>query len=387
MKLLQNRDIVGVANQGGINLEDKPLGLLRSVFGYDQFKLKQKEIIDYVMTGGDCLVLMPTGGGKSLCYQIPAIARPGVGIIVSPLIALMQDQVDSLRQSGIKAAFINSTLDYEEVLKVYRDAAQGDLDLLYVAPERVMRPDFMEFMTRLDIALIAIDEAHCVSQWGHDFRPEYLKLGELGRRFSNVPVIAVTATANAMTRDEILNKLGLKNPETFVSSFDRPNINYQVVVKNSPKKQLISFLRQNHVGHSGIVYCMTRKKVEDTANWLVSNGITALPYHAGMDSQIRRKYQDRFRKEEGIVMVATIAFGMGIDKPDVRFVAHLDMPKSLSAYYQETGRAGRDGKPSDAWMTYGMSDVSGQLRFIDMSEGDEKFKAIGRQNLDAMLGF
>nr|WP_321499460.1 DNA helicase RecQ [uncultured Dethiosulfovibrio sp.] len=364
-----------------------PLDILRRVFGYDEFRLQQGQAIEHVMAGGDCLVLMPTGGGKSLCYQIPALARPGMGLVVSPLIALMEDQVKALRQNGVNASYMNSTMGYEEFLSVSRAALRGELDVLYVAPERVMKENFIDFLSRLKLSVIAIDEAHCVSQWGHDFRPEYLRLGALGRLFPDVPRIAVTATADEITRKEIIARLDLSRGQLFVSGFDRPNINYQVVLKDNPRRQLLAFIKEKHIGHSGIVYCMTRKKTEDTAQWLSSQDIDAMAYHGGMDGDSRREYQRRFQEEDGVVMVATIAFGMGIDKPDVRFVAHLDMPKSLAAYYQETGRAGRDGLPADAWMTYGMTDVTGQLRLIEMSDGDQAFKRINRQNLDVMLGY
>ncbi|NCC95703.1 MAG: DNA helicase RecQ [Synergistales bacterium] len=366
---------------------ESPLDILRRVFGYDGFRLQQGQAIEHVMSGGDCLVLMPTGGGKSLCYQIPALARPGMGLVVSPLIALMEDQVKALRQNGVRASYMNSTMDYEGFLTVSRAALRGELDVLYVAPERVMKERFIDFLSRLKLSVIAIDEAHCVSQWGHDFRPEYLRLGELGRLFPDVPRIAVTATADEITRKEIISRLDLSRGKLFVSGFDRPNINYQVVLKDNPRRQLLAFIREKHAGHSGIVYCMTRKKTEDTAKWLSSQGINAMAYHGGMDGDTRREYQRIFQEEDGVVIVATIAFGMGIDKPDVRFVAHLDMPKSLAAYYQETGRAGRDGLPADAWMAYGMADVTGQLRLIEMSDGDRAFKTINRQNLDVMLGY
>ncbi len=368
-------------------MSDRPLELLRRIFGYDSFRLEQENVIDHVISGGDCLVLMPTGGGKSLCYQIPALVRPGVGIVVSPLIALMEDQVNGLRQNGVKASFMNSTMDHDEFYRVAKAAMSGNLDLLYVAPERAMKPSFLDFLGRLSISVIAIDEAHCVSQWGHDFRPEYLRLGELGKLFPGVPRIAVTATADELTRKEIIFRLDLERGKLFVSGFDRPNIRYQVVLKDNPKRQLLSFIKEKHMGEAGIVYCMTRKKTEEIALWLSEQGVKAMSYHGGMDSDRRRECQRIFQESDGVVMVATIAFGMGIDKPDVRFVAHLDMPRSLAAYYQETGRAGRDGAPADAWMAYGMADVTGQLRLIEMSEGDESFKRINRQNLDIMLGY
>ena len=333
---------------------------------------------------------MPTGGGKSLCYQIPALLRPGTGIIVSPLIALMQDQVSALREAGVRAAFLNSSLPAAEANAVERGLAAGDYDLLYVAPERLLMPRFLQQLERLQasaqLALFAIDEAHCVSQWGHDFRPEYMQLSLLHERFSGVPRIALTATADAVTREEIVQRLGLDGARLFVSSFDRPNIRYRIVEKANARAQLLSFLRAEHMGDAGIVYCMSRRKVEETAAWLVEQGVNALPYHAGMDAKTRNLHQARFQREEGIVMVATIAFGMGIDKPDVRFVAHMDLPKSIEGYYQETGRAGRDGLPADAWMAYGLGDVVNQRRMIDASTAELQFKRIASTKLDALLG-
>jgi len=366
------------------------LGLLHQVFGYPAFRGPQAGIVDHVTNGGDALVLMPTGGGKSLCYQIPALLRPGVGIVVSPLIALMQDQVDALRQAGVRAALLNSTLDFAAVVETEKQLFAGQLDLLYVAPERLLTERFLALLDRLNaddrIALFAIDEAHCVSQWGHDFRPEYIQLSILHERYPAVPRIALTATADELTRREILARLGLEAARVFVSSFDRPNIRYTVVDRNNPRRQLLGFLA-GHAGEAGIVYCLSRKKVDETAAWLVEQGIAALPYHAGLDTATRTRHQQRFLREEGIVMVATIAFGMGIDKPDVRFVAHLDLPKSLEAYYQETGRAGRDGEPAEAWMTYGINDVVIHRQRIDESAASTEQKRIERGKLDALLAW
>ncbi len=366
------------------------LDLLRSVFGYAAFRGQQAQIIDHVASGGDALVLMPTGGGKSLCYQIPALLRRGVAIVISPLIALMQDQVDALLQVGVHAAFLNSSLDAEAARIVQRRLFQGDLDLLYVAPERLMSEGFLDGLDRLQrsrgLALFAIDEAHCVSQWGHDFRPEYIELAVLPERFPAVPRIALTATADAVTREEIVAKLGLSQARQFVSSFDRPNIRYRVVEKDNARMQLTDFLA-GHRGEAGIVYCLSRKKVEETAAWLNDRGTVALAYHAGMDAQMRRAHQQRFLREDGIVMVATIAFGMGIDKPDVRFVAHLDLPKSLEGYYQETGRAGRDGEAAEAWLTYGLADVVLLKSWIEQSEAPPEIKRIESMKLDAMLAY
>jgi ATP-dependent DNA helicase RecQ len=343
-----------------------------------------------VAAGGDCLVLMPTGGGKSLCYQIPALLRRGTGIIVSPLIALMQDQVSALREAGVRAALLNSSLSAQEAAAVERGLLAGDFDLLYVAPERLLMPRFLQQLERLQaadqLALFAIDEAHCVSQWGHDFRPEYMQLSLLHERFPGVPRIALTATADRITREEIVLRLGLEGARLFVASFDRPNIRYRIVEKANARAQLLAFLRAEHAGEAGIVYCLSRRKVEETAAWLVEQGVFALPYHAGMDAATRGLHQARFQREEGIVMVATIAFGMGIDKPDVRFVAHLDLPKSIEGYYQETGRAGRDGLPADAWMAYGLGDVVNQRRMIDASTAELQFKRIASTKLDALLG-
>lgn len=361
------------------------LHILETVFGYTAFRDQQAQIVDHVAKGGDALVLMPTGGGKSLCYQIPALMRDGVGIVISPLIALMQDQVDALAEVGVRAAFLNSTQTNEESARIEYRLRTGDLDLLYVAPERLMNPRCLALLEASKIALFAIDEAHCVSQWGHDFRPEYIKLSVLHERFPAIPRIALTATADQQTRDEITLRLQLDDALKFVASFDRPNIRYQIVEKANSRKQLLDFIRNEHTGDAGIVYCLSRKKVEEIADFLNESGITALPYHAGMTYSTRTKHQARFLREDSIVMVATIAFGMGIDKPDVRFVAHLDLPKSIEGYYQETGRAGRDGAPASAWMAYGLQDVVQQRRMIDESEADETFKRILGVKLDAML--
>ena len=365
--------------------EEQALHLLQTVFGYPAFRSQQGQIVEHVVHGGDALVLMPTGGGKSLCYQIPALIRKGVGIVVSPLIALMQDQVDALAEVGVRAAFLNSTQTFEEILNVEKKMREGDLDLVYIAPERLLTQRCLELLNIIDIALFAIDEAHCVSQWGHDFRPEYIRLSALHERFPHVPRIALTATADQQTRDEIIHRLQLENALQFVSSFDRPNIRYQIVEKANGRKQLLDFIHAQHTGDAGIVYCLSRKKVEETAEFLNENGITSLPYHAGMDMQERSRNQARFLREDGIVMCATIAFGMGIDKPDVRFVAHLDLPKSVEGYYQETGRAGRDGASANAWMAYGLQDVVQQRRMIDESEANDTFKRVQGVKLDAML--
>ena len=365
---------------------DRALHILQSVFGYPSFRGQQADIVNHVAGGGDALVLMPTGGGKSLCYQIPALLREGVGVVISPLIALMQDQVDALAEVGVRAAFLNSTQSFDEAMRTERAVRKGELDLIYVAPERLMTPRCLELLEASKIALFAIDEAHCVSQWGHDFRPEYIKLSILHERFPQVPRIALTATADPQTRKEIAHRLQLDDAAQFVSSFDRPNIRYQIVEKTNGRKQVLDFIREEHPDDAGIVYCLSRKKVEETADFLNEHGIPALPYHAGMDHATRAANQARFLREDGIVMVATIAFGMGIDKPDVRFVAHLDLPKSIEGYYQETGRAGRDGLPADAWMAYGLQDVVQQRRMIDESEADETFKRVQTAKLDAMLG-
>ncbi len=362
------------------------LEILQNVFGYPAFRGQQGAIVDHVAGGGDALVLMPTGGGKSLCYQIPALLRAGTAIVVSPLIALMQDQVAALTEAGEAAAVLNSSLDSREAYQVERDFAGGKLDLLYVAPERLMTERFLGLLTRAKLALFAIDEAHCVSQWGHDFRPEYIELSVLHQRFPEVPRIALTATADELTRGEIRQRLNLEEARLFISSFDRPNIRYQIAEKNNARTQLLDFIRANHAGEAGIVYCLSRKKVEETAEWLSDAGIPALPYHAGFDNQTRARHQERFVDQDGLVICATIAFGMGIDKPDVRFVAHLDLPKSIEAYYQETGRAGRDGLAADAWMAYGLSDVVQQRRMIAESEAGEAYKRISYGKLDALVG-
>ncbi|MES2562057.1 MAG: DNA helicase RecQ [Pseudomonadota bacterium] len=368
------------------DFDARALSTLASVFGHTAFRGAQAEIASHVARGGDALVLMPTGGGKSLCYQLPALLRDGVAVVVSPLIALMQDQVAALRQLGVRAAFLNSTLDAAAVLKTEQAFIQGALDLLYVAPERLTMPRMLDLIAQSKIALFAIDEAHCVSQWGHDFRPEYLQLSILHERFPGVPRIALTATADPQTREEIISRLALGKARVFVSSFDRPNIRYTIVDKLEPRPQLLQFVREEHAGDCGIVYCLSRAKVDTTAAWLATQGVRALPYHAGMDNPTRAKHQSRFQNEDGIVIVATIAFGMGIDKPDVRFVAHLDLPKSMEGYYQETGRAGRDGEPANAWMAYGLGDVVQQKRMIDQSEGSEAYKRVSYAKLDALLG-
>jgi len=346
--------------------------------------------VAHVAGGGDALVLMPTGGGKSLCYQLPALLREGTAVVVSPLIALMQDQVAALKQLGVRAAFLNSTLDAQEASAVKRALRVGELDLLYVAPERLVMDSMLETLSEMyegsRLALFAIDEAHCVSQWGHDFRPEYLQLSLLHERFPQVPRIALTATADPQTRTEIIRRLQLEDARVFISSFDRPNIRYAIVDKNEAREQLLRFIEEEHAGDAGIVYCLSRKKVDETAAWLAGHGVRALPYHAGMDAAGRAAHQERFQREDGVVIVATIAFGMGIDKPDVRFVAHLDLPKSIEGYYQETGRAGRDGLPADAWMTYGLGDVVQLRRMIEQSEGNEDFRRVSFAKLDALLG-
>jgi len=367
-------------------MADRALQLLGEVFGHAAFRGAQAEIVGHVAGGGDALVLMPTGGGKSLCYQLPALLREGAALVVSPLIALMQDQVAALTQLGVRAAFLNSTLDGREINACEKALRAGELDLLYVAPERLMMPRMLELLAETRIALFAIDEAHCVSQWGHDFRPEYLQLSVLHERFPGIPRIALTATADPQTRDEIIRRLALDEARVFISSFDRPNIRYTITDKQDARNQLLRFIRDEHPGEAGIVYCLSRKKVDETAAWLVSHGINALPYHAGMDAPSRAAHQARFQREDAIVIVATIAFGMGIDKPDVRFVAHLDLPKSIEAYYQETGRAGRDGQPADAWMAYGLGDVVQQRRMIDESPGSEEFRRVSTVKLDALLG-
>jgi ATP-dependent DNA helicase RecQ len=361
------------------------LDTLHRVFGYDAFRGNQQDIIDHVVAGGDALVLMPTGGGKSLCYQIPALVRPGVGVVVSPLIALMQDQVDALRALGVRAGFLNSTQDYGQRHEVEEAFLAGDIDLLYLAPERLKVESTLRLLDRGTISLFAIDEAHCVAQWGHDFRPDYLELSRLHERWPTVPRIALTATATQATRKEIAHRLNLEDARHFVSSFDRPNIQYRIVSKNRPEQQLLELLTTEHKGEAGIVYCLSRASTERTAQFLVQNGIAALPYHAGLDNRTRAANQSRFLREDGLVVVATIAFGMGIDKPDVRFVAHLDLPKSVEGYYQETGRAGRDGLPSTAWLAYGLQDVVQQRKMIATSEGDNAHRRRLGVHLDAML--
>ena len=362
-----------------------PLGVLQEVFGYDAFRGEQAEIIDQVVGGGDAVVLMPTGGGKSLCYQIPALLREGTGVVVSPLIALMADQVAALEAVGIRAAYLNSTLEPYEAQEVERQLGAGEIDLLYMAPERLILPRTVELLKRSPIALFAIDEAHCVSQWGHDFRPDYMGLSVLADAFPDVPRIALTATATRATHQEITERLRMEDARHFVSNFDRPNIQYRIEPKDRAKDQLLRLIQSEHPGEAGIVYCLSRKSVESTAAWLSDRGVTALPYHAGLDAAVRHETQVRFLREEGIVVVATIAFGMGIDKPDVRFVAHLDLPKSIEGYYQETGRAGRDGMPATAWMAYGLGDVVNLRRMIDQGEGSDLHKRNARSHLDAML--
>ncbi len=367
--------------------DDGALEILNTIFGYDHFRGQQQDIIEQLLSGNDALVLMPTGGGKSLCYQIPSMIRQGVGVVISPLIALMQDQVNALHQLGARAAFLNSTLSLDEVRETERRLVGNDLDLLYIAPERLTSPRTRELFQRIDIALFAIDEAHCVSQWGHDFRSDYLQLSLLHREFPETPRIALTATADERTRKEIIHRLGLEQAGVFVSGFDRPNIRYRIVQKQNPKHQLLNFILSEHPGDSGIVYCLSRKKVEATAEWLRTKGIDALPYHAGMPNEQRQKHQHQFLMEDGLVIVATIAFGMGIDKPNVRFVAHLDLPKSIEAYYQETGRGGRDGLPADAWMAYGLQDVIMLRQMLGGSDADEMHKRVELHKLESMLGF
>ncbi len=366
--------------------DPRALEVLERVFGYESFRGEQDAIVEQVIQGGDALVLMPTGGGKSLCYQIPALVREGTGVVVSPLIALMQDQVDALTELGVRAAYLNSTQDWQVAREVERAFVDGELDLLYVAPERLLTDRCLALLERGRIALFAIDEAHCVSQWGHDFRPEYLGLSMLQERWPQVPRIALTATATDTTRVEIAQRLSLNEARHFVSSFDRPNIRYRIVEKNDVRRQLLAFIRGEHEGDAGVVYCLSRSRVEETAAFLAAQGISALPYHAGLPAQVRAANQSRFLREEGIVMVATIAFGMGIDKPDVRFVAHIDLPKSVEGYYQETGRAGRDGLPANAWLAYGLQDVVQQRRMIDDSPGDDMYRRRLGAQLDAMLG-
>jgi ATP-dependent DNA helicase RecQ len=367
-------------------LAERARETLVRVFGHASFRDAQEAIVTHVAAGGDALVLMPTGAGKSLCYQVPALLRDGCAVVVSPLIALMHDQVAALAQLGVRAAFLNSSQSARDAAAVERAFAEGELDLLYVAPERLLMPRCLELVDRARVALFAIDEAHCVSQWGHDFRPEYLQLSVLHERWPAVPRIALTATADPLTRTEIVERLALRDARVFVSSFDRPNIRYTIVDKENPRAQLLAFLRDEHPGDAGIVYCLSRRKVDETAAWLAGEGFDAPPYHAGMESADRTATQTRFQRDDGVIVVATIAFGMGIDKPDVRFVAHLDLPKSIEGYYQETGRAGRDGLPADAWMVYGLADVVQQQRLIDQSEGGEAFKRVSSAKLNALLG-
>ena len=362
------------------------LNILQSVFGYESFREPQDAIIETVLEGNDALVLMPTGGGKSLCYQIPALARAGCGIVISPLIALMQDQVSAMRQIGVRSSFLNSTLDPHAAREVEAQLLSGDLDLLYIAPERLTQERCIALLKQASIALFAIDEAHCVSQWGHDFRADYLQLSLLHQRFPEIPRIALTATADARTREEIIMRLGLGGAQQFIAGFDRPNIRYRIALKHNPKPQLLRFLKEEHAHHAGIVYCLSRRKTEDVAFWLREQGFNALPYHAGLGATVRADHQARFLREEAVIIVATIAFGMGIDKPDVRFVAHLDMPKTVESYYQETGRAGRDGEPANAWMIYGLQDVIKLRQMMAGSEGSEEHKRAEQHRLNAMLG-
>ena len=369
-----------------MDVDDEASRILRDVFGYSQFRGEQRQIIAHLIAGGDALVLMPTGGGKSLCYQIPALARHGMAVVVSPLIALMQDQVAALREAGVRAAALNSAMSWPEMMETERQARAGQLDLLYVAPERLVTERCLSLLDQSAPVLFAIDEAHCVSQWGHDFRPEYLQLSVLAERYRGVPRVALTATADIATRKEMIERLRLHEPRVFIASFDRPNIRYRLGEKDNPRRQLLQFIGDEHGGESGIVYCLARAAVEDTAEFLAREGIDALPYHAGLDSGTREDNQRRFIRDDGIVMVATIAFGMGIDKPDVRFVAHLDLPKSIEGYYQETGRAGRDGLPADAWMVYGLQDVVQQRRMIEQSEASADYKRVATAKLDALLG-
>lgn len=389
MRWLGTGNFHGTTLQAGLtdlSMTTRAESILKNVFGYHEFRGPQAAVIDALITGDDALVLMPTGGGKSLCYQIPALVRDGVGVVISPLIALMQDQVSALHELGVRAGFLNSSLSAQEVWQLEQALARGELKLLYVAPERLIQPRTLELLHSLPIALFAIDEAHCVSQWGHDFRSDYLKLDVLQREFPQVPRIALTATADMRTREEIIVRLQLQNAQQFINGFDRPNIQYRIQQKNNPKLQLLTFLRNEHANNSGIVYCLSRNKVEQIAAWLSEEGFNALPYHAGLSAQVRQKNQSRFLREDQMIMVATIAFGMGIDKPDVRFVAHLDLPKSIEAYYQETGRAGRDGEPATTLLLYGLEDVVKLRQMMANSEGTEEFKRNEQQRLNAMLG-
>lgn len=368
------------------SIRPTPLDILRTYYGYDAFRDKQAEIIDHVVAGGDAFVLMPTGGGKSLCYQIPALCRDGVAIVVSPLIALMHDQVAALEQMNMRSGAINSSMSAQEIARTHAQLRADELDLLYVAPERLVMPSFLELLDSCNIALFAIDEAHCVSQWGHDFRPDYVELAVLAERFKGVPRIALTATADAPTQKDIIQRLSLQDGQSFVSGFDRPNIHYSITLRNSPKQQVLTFITEKHPEDSGIIYCTSRKKVDDMAAWLRGHGINALAYHAGLDSETRNENQRLFLQDERVIMVATIAFGMGIDKPDVRFVVHMNIPKNIEAYYQETGRAGRDGLPSNAYMVYGMEDAAIQRQWIDTSNAPDEQKRIEHSKLNALLG-